>query len=107
MALTKDFKETIQVRAQRDPAFRKALLQEGIEYLLAGDVDIGKAVLRDYINATIGFDELSEVFEKSSKSLMRMFGPKGNPQASNLFAVLSYLQEREGIHLEVKARKVA
>ncbi len=106
-ALIKDFKETVQARAQRDPAFRKALLQEGVECLLAGDVDTGKAVLRDYINATIGFEELSRVFDKSSKSLMRMFGPKGNPQASNLFAVIGYLQEQEGIHLEVKARKVA
>ncbi len=107
MALTKDFKDTIQARAQRDPEFRKALLQEGVERLLANDVDTGKAVLRDYINATIGFEELSRVFGKSSKSLMRMFGPKGNPQASNLFAVIHYLQEQEGIHLEVKARKVA
>jgi len=106
-ALIKDFKDTIQAHAQRDPAFRKALLQEGVECLLAGDVDTGKAVLRDYINATIGFEELSRVFDKSSKSLMRMFGPKGNPQASNLFAVIGYLQEQEGIHLEVKARKVA
>ncbi|MET0044976.1 MAG: transcriptional regulator [Candidatus Thiodiazotropha sp. 6PLUC3] len=88
-------------------AFRKALLQEGVECLLAGDVDTGKAVLRDYINATIGFEELSQVFDKSSKSLMRMFSPKGNPQASNLFAVIQYLQVQEGIHLEVKARKVA
>ena len=107
MALTKDFKDTIQARAQRDPAFRKALLQEGVECLLAGDVNTGKAVLRDYINATTGFEELSRVFDKSSKSLMRMFSPKGNPQASNLFAVISYLQEQEGIHLEVKARRVA
>ncbi|MBW9264973.1 MAG: transcriptional regulator [Candidatus Thiodiazotropha sp. (ex. Lucinisca nassula)] len=107
MALTKDFKDTIQARAQRDPAFRKALLQEGVECLLAGDVDTGKAVLRDYINATIVLEELSQVFDKSSKSLMRMFGPRGNPQASNLFAVIHYLQEQEGIHLEVKARKVA
>jgi hypothetical protein len=59
------------------------------------------------INATIGFEELSRIFDKSSKSLMRMFGPKGNPQANNLFAVIGYLQEQEGIHLEVKARKVA
>jgi len=81
MVLTKDFKDTIQARARRDPVFRKALLQEGVECLLAGDVDTGKAVLRDYINATIGFEELSRVFDKSSKSLMRMFGPKGNPQA--------------------------
>lgn len=107
MALTKDLKDTIQARAQRDPVFREALLQEGGECLLDGDVDTGRAVLRDYINATIGFEELSRVFDKSSKSLMHMFGPKGNPQASNLFAVISYLQEQEGIHLEVKARKVA
>jgi len=90
-----------------EKAFRKALLQEGVECLLAGNVDTGKAVLRDYINATIGFEELSQVFDKSSKSLTRMFGPKGNPQACNLFAVIHYLQEQEGIHLEVKARKVA
>jgi putative addiction module killer protein len=107
MALTKDFKDTIQACAQRDSVFRKALLQEGVECLLAGDIETGKAVLRDYINATIGFEELSRVFDKSSKSLMRMFGPKGNPQASNLFAVIHYLQEQEGIHLEVRARKVA
>ncbi len=107
MALTRDFKDTIQARTQRDPTFRKALLEEGVECLLNGDVDTGKAVLRDYINATIGFEELSRVFDKSSKSFMRMFGPKGNPQASNLFAVIGYLQQQEGIHLEVKARKVA
>lgn len=107
MALTKDFKETIQARVQGDPAFRKALLQEGVECLLAGDLDTGKSVLRDYINATIGFEQLSEAFGKSSKGLMRMFGPKGNPQARNLFAVISYLQECEGIHLEVKTRNVA
>ena len=94
MALTKDFKDTIQARTQRDPAFRKALLKEGIECLLASDVDTGKAVLRDYINATIGFEELSRVFDKSSKSLMRMSGPKGNPQASNLFVVIGYLREQ-------------
>jgi hypothetical protein len=64
-------------------------------------------VLRDYINATIGYEELSQALGKSSKSLMRMFGPKGSPQASNLFAVIRYLQEQEGNHLEVKARKVA
>jgi DNA-binding phage protein len=107
MALTKDFKETIQARARREPAFRKALLQEGVECLLSGDVDTGKAVLRDYINATLGFEKLAQDFGKSSKSLMRMFGPSGNPQASNLFAVIRYLQEQEGVYLEVKAKRVA
>ena len=55
MALTRDFKETIQERIGRDPAFREALLKDGVDCLLAGDVKTGKAVLRDYINATIGF----------------------------------------------------
>ena len=107
MALTNDFRDTIQSRAQRDPAFHKALLQEGVECLLADDIDTGKAVLRDYVNATIGFEDLSRAFDKSSKNLMRMFGPKGNPQASTLSAVIHYLQEHEGTHFEVKARKVA
>jgi hypothetical protein len=107
MALTKDCKHTIQARAQRDSVFRKALLQERVECLLAGGVDTGKAVLRDYINAILGFEELSRVFDESSKSLMRMFGPNGNPLASNLFAVIHYLQEQEGIHLKVKGGKVA
>lgn len=55
----------------------------------------------------IGFEELSLVFDKSSKSFMRMFGPKGNPQASRLFALIHNPQEQEGVHLEVQARKVA
>ena len=103
MALTKDFKDTIKNRVERDPAFREELLKEGIECLLAGDMDTGKAVLRDYINATMGFESLGEATDRSPKSLMRMFGPKGNPQARNLFDIIAHLQEREGIHLKVNA----
>lgn len=53
--------------------------------LLSGDVDTGKAILRDYSNGTIGFEELSDRTHTPAKSLMRMFGPKGTPQAKNLF----------------------
>ena len=102
MALTRDFKETVQARALRDPAFREGLLKEGVECLLAGDVDAGKIVLRDYINATIGFEELGALTNKPPKSLMRMFGPAGNPHARNLFEVISRIQEHEGVQLEVK-----
>lgn len=102
MALTRDFKETIQARVERDPAFREALLKEGVECLLSGDVETGKTVLRDYINATIGFEALGDLTDKSPKSLMRMFGPKGNPQARNLFEIIGYLQEREGVHFEIR-----
>jgi len=103
MALTIDFKDTIKNRIARDSAFREELLKEGIECLLIGDVDTGKAILRDYINATIGFDALGEVTAKSPKSLMRMFGPRGNPQARNIFEIIAHLQKREGIQFKVQA----
>jgi hypothetical protein len=90
---------------QRDPAFRKALLKEAIDCLLTGDVETGKIVLRDYINATVGFEKLGTATRRSPKSLMRMFGPKGNPQARNLFEVVAYLQKREGVRLEVRSQR--
>ena len=102
MTLTLDFKKTVKDRVERDSAFREELLKEGIECLLTGDVDTGKTILRDYINATIGFDALGSLTDKSPKSLMRMFGPKGNPQARNLFEIIAHLQKREGIHFEVR-----
>ena len=98
---TRNFRETIQARIKRDPTFREELFKEGMECLLAGDVDTGKAVLRDYINATVGFQELGGLTAKSPKSLMRMFSPNGNPQARNLFKIIGYLQKREGLHLKI------
>jgi len=107
MALTRDFKETVKARAERDPAFRKELLREAIECLLTGDVDTGKMVLRDYINATVGFARLAAALRRSPKSLMRMLGPSGNPQAPNLFEIIAYLQEKAGVRLHVKAARAA
>jgi putative addiction module killer protein len=103
MPLTRDFKETIQERARRDAAFREALLKEAVDALLSGDVETGKTVLRDFINATVGFDKLASVTKKSPKSLMRMLGPKGNPQARNFFEIVAFLQKREGLRLKVRA----
>ena len=103
MPPTRSFSETVRELAERDPAFRDGLLSEAIMCLLAGDVETGKIVLRDYINATIGFEELASRVDKPPKSLMRMFGSQGNPQARNLFDVIGCLQEHEGVHLEVHA----
>ncbi len=103
MALTRDFKETVLARARRDSEFRQGLLTEAAECFLAGDTDTGKILLRDYINATIGFQELSRLTNKKDTSLMRMFGPKGNPQARNLFEIIGRLLKREGFHFEVRA----
>jgi len=107
MALTRDFKETIRARVKRDPAFREALLREGIENFLAGDLETGKIILRDFINATVGFTKLSDVTRRSAKSLMRMLGPRGNPQARNLFEIVAYLQRAEGVRFEVRSARAA
>ncbi len=101
MALTRDFRETLQTRAQHDASFRQAMLKEGIDTMLAGDVATGKAILRDYINASVGFGKLAEATNIPAKSLMRMLGPKGNPRAENLFQIIHQLQLREGINLGV------
>ena len=93
MPLTRSFKELVQRHVAEDPAYADALL--------AGDVDAGKAILRDYIKATIGFEKLGEATRTQPKSLIRMFGPRGNPQAKNLFSVIGYLQKRAGVHLHV------
>src|SRR5439155_21140404 len=92
MPLTRDFKETIQERARRDAAFREALLKEAVDALLSGDVEKGKIILRDYINATVGIDKLATATNKSPNSLMRILDPKDNPQASNFFKIVAYLQ---------------
>ena len=103
MPLTRDFKETIQQRARRDGRFREALLKEAVDALLSGDLDTGKIVLRDYINATVGFEKLGSATKRSPKSLMRMLGPRGNPQARNFFEIVAYLQKKERVRLKVRA----
>ena len=103
MPLTRDFKQTIQARVQRDAAFRRELLRESVECFVLADIETGKAVLRDYINATIGFAELAEATRHSTKSLMRMLSPSGNPQARNLFEIVEYLQRKERVRFKVAA----
>ena len=97
MALTRDFKDTIKARAERDPAFRRGLFQEAIEAFLNNDTETGKLLLRDYVNATVGFEKLGAELDKSPKSLMRMLSSQGNPRADNLFAVVGHLRKQEGV----------
>lgn len=102
MALTRDFKETIAARVQKDARFRRALLAEAVGTLLRGELDAGKAMLRDYINATIGFAALAKEIGKDSKSIHRMLGPKGNPTADNIFSIVKILQRAGDLSFQVK-----
>jgi DNA-binding phage protein len=107
MALTRDFRETVQARVKRDAAFRKGLLGEAIEGLLSGEVAVGKELLRDYINATVGFPKLAADTKIHVKTLHQMFGPNGNPTARNLFDIVAYLQNAEGVRFEVRSIRAA
>lgn len=107
MPITRSFRETIQARAQTDARYRAAMLSEAINELLAGDLPTGKAMLRDYVNATITFEQLANETGIPTKSLQRMLGPRGNPTAENLFTVIKALQDYEHITLAVKTAKHA
>jgi DNA-binding phage protein len=105
MPLTKDFKYTIKARAERDPEFRAGLFREAIEAMLSDDLETGKVLLRDYVNATVGFEALAQDMDKDPKSLMRMLSAKGNPRADNLLAMVSRLKQREGVSLSLTQGK--
>lgn len=104
MPLTRDFRETVKARAQHDPAFRAALLEEALDCMLQGDIKTGKLVLRNYINATRGFATLAKAMHQSPKSLMRMLSPGGNPAAGSVFRIFQLAQGWENIRLSVLQR---
>ena len=101
MALTRDFKETVKQRAQSDPAFRIGLLTEAAECILNDEVDIAKTLLRDYVNATLGFQKLGALTHKKPQSLMRMLSEKGNPSLGNISKLMASLRQHEGVELHV------
>ena len=104
MALTKDFKTTVMARAHRDKAFCNAMLTEAINELLTGDVDLGKSILRDYINATISFEILSTMLDKNPKSLMRMLSLNGNPTSKSLFEIFHAIQKLKKMKINVSLK---
>jgi len=101
MALTRDFKETISARVQQDPEFAKALLDEAVSLFLNGDPETARLVLRDLVNATVGFEKLSQETARPSKSLHRMLSAKGNPTMDSLTTILSVLREKLQVEIEV------
>lgn len=101
MPLTRSFKDSVKARAARDPAFREGLFREALERLLSDDLETGMRLLRDDVNATIGFDALARELDKSPKSLMRMLSASGNPRADNLLAMIGHLKKREGLEVSV------
>lgn len=103
MALTRNFKQTVVERVERDPEFAKALLDEAATLFLSGEPETARLILRDLVNATLGFEQLAELTDKPSKSLHRMLSPKGNPSMDNLAAIFGAVRTRLKVGLEVHA----
>lgn len=103
MALTRDYKETIKNRAQRDPEFAKALLDEALTLFINGDPETARLLLRNLVNSTIGFEVLAKETDKPSKSIQRMLTAKGNPTMDNLAIIFKALREKLSVKIEVHA----
>ena len=103
---TRDFKDTVKERAARDPDFAKALLDEAATLFLNGEPHIARLVLRDLVNASVGFEELAVETKRPSKSLHRMLSEKGNPSMDNLADIFGALRKRLGVQLQAHAVEV-
>ncbi len=102
MALTRDFRETVMAAAQTDAAYRRSLLTRGFALSHSADEEdrnVGKSLLRDYINATVGFQALAKDLGKKPESLMRMLSATGNPRLSSFAELVDGLFEYEGLAL--------
>ena len=106
MNLTRDYKQTVTERVGRDPAFAKALLDEAATLFLDGEPDTARLVLRDLVNATVGFEALAEMTHKPSKSLHRMLSERGNPSMDNLAAIFGAIKNRLGVNFDVRVVEV-
>lgn len=100
---TKDYKETIQNRIDKDPDFAQHLLDEAISLILNDEPETARLVLRDLVNATIGFEKLSEKTQKNSKSLHRMLTIKGNPSMNNLTHIIYAIKKTLKVNYEILA----
>lgn len=107
MTLTRDFRQTVVERVQRDPAFAKALLDEAATLFLSGEPDSARLILRDLVNATVGFEDLAELTQKPSKSLHRMLSPKGNPSMDNLAAIFDAIRNWLKVTFDVRVVELA
>lgn len=107
MTLTRDFKQTVIERVERDPDFAKALLDEAATLFLSGEPDSARLILRDLVNATVGFENLAELTRKPSKSLHRMLSPKGNPSMDNLAAIFGAVRSWLKVTFDVRVVETA
>ena len=93
----------VENRVKREPAFAADLLQEAAQCMLSGELAAARNLVRNVIRGTIGYEKLSRLTGTPEKSLVRMFGPNGNPTAANISSVFVHLQRAGGVQLRVSS----
>jgi DNA-binding phage protein len=93
---------------ERPSAEYKELLDEATALLISGEAETARVILRDLVNATLGFEQLAKLTDVPSKSLHRMLSRKGNPSMDNLAAILSAVSSKlPRVTRNARQRKVA
>ena len=106
MANTRDFQELVKEMAARDPEFRSALLTEVADAFLNDEVRLATRMLRNLVEATLGFEQLGEELSKSPDSLERTLRAGTGSRAEDLFAILKHLQVLEGVSLTTRSPRM-
>jgi DNA-binding phage protein len=101
MPLTREFRETVMARAKADKEFREELIIEASNALLDGDIDTGKSLIKDYLNAPDAFAAVANRLQKDEKSIRRMLGPGGNPTMKNFIGILKACSSTEHLNLKI------
>lgn len=96
MAFTKSYRESVLNRIRTDNAYAEALYNEAIEAILSGEREEGLAILRDIVNADVGFPKLAAHTDIPEKSLHRMLSRRGNPSVGVFGRIVKGLQELSG-----------
>ncbi len=102
MTLTRDYKQTVIRRVVKDEVFAKSMLDEALTLFLGGEPEVARLMLRELVNATVGFEELAVLTQKPSKSLHRMLSAKGNPSMDNLSMIFGALRDRLRVSIDVR-----
>lgn len=96
---TVPYNDSIKAMVERNPRMAIEMFEDAINALLAGELEEGRLLLRQYVNATIGFQELARRTGKQDKNLMRTLSASGNPTVANLFDIIQACVQAEGVSL--------
>ena len=99
--ITSDYTKTVQYRLNIDPEFAAHLFDEAIALFLNNEPDTARLMLRELVNATVGFEDLAEKIQKPSKSLHRMLSLNGNPTMDNFTKIIAELRKILNVNFDI------